>query len=124
MTWFCDELRIASIRLEPGPAGPLGAHSGLTGPLPQCVLYSGRGHSPQSGRANRLFFAPWVSTSEAIAKIDAAGGRLIDIGATGNVVIALGPKQGFARGLLRQGAWLIVDGRLTAALCGIDREIV
>lgn len=68
-------------------------------------------HAPPETGEMGVVFAPWIGQSEAIAAIIAAGGRVVDSGRFGNVMIAYGPDAGFAERVRSEGAWLITAAR-------------
>ena len=63
--------------------------------------------SPASGEMG-VFFAPWVSTHDAITAIAAAGGGLANSTRLGNVFVAYAPDEGFVDRVRAQGAWFTV----------------
>lgn len=91
-----------------------------------CVLVAGLGVGllAASGSAEArhgpvaVVFEPWVSESEAVARVRRAGGLAIDADDQAlagvldrlGVVFAVGDGGAFREGLRREGAWLLFEG--------------
>lgn len=76
---------------------------------------------PKAGAPVGVVFPPWVQLPDTIDRVVAAGGTIIDFGGAENVVIAIGPQSGFFGKLVSEGALVVLDGRLTSALCLTDK---
>lgn len=63
----------------------------------------------QGTGAVAVIAAPTASRGDAIDIVRASGGRLMQAGRFGNVVIARSDRPDFADALRRQGAWFVVD---------------
>lgn len=72
---------------------------------------------PQDGERVAAVFGPSVDRDEAFARIWRAGGVVIATGGIGNIVVAENPDPEFVSALHREGALLVIDGRLASVLC-------
>lgn len=64
---------------------------------------------PSDGRDVAAIFPPWIGAAEAVGKVAQAGGAVVRMGISGNIVVAHGDDPAFADRIGRAGAWLIVD---------------
>lgn len=62
---------------------------------------------------------PWRRAAEMLVLVDAAGGRLLDLGGIDNLVIAHSEDPGFADALYRAGAWLVLDAATLRGCLGL-----
>jgi len=98
-----------------GLAG-LGLIAGLGGPT--AALVAAGAPDPASAAAPVLAVAPpWIDLDAAIAR---AGGRAISPAPAPLAALAVGPGPDFARRLKAAGAWMVLDGRRLADLCGVS----
>jgi hypothetical protein len=66
--------------------------------------------SPSGERGQYAVVAPpWYDFSQTAALVGTAGGQIIDIGRTANVVITHSDNPGYITALYRGGAWLVID---------------
>ncbi|MEO0945436.1 MAG: hypothetical protein AAFY06_11425 [Pseudomonadota bacterium] len=84
---------------------------GLTGPVLALMT-----SEPRTGEIMLVIGPDPVAHQAAVRK---AGGRVIGPDLARFGVLALAESDAFAAELVAQGAWLVVDGRRVAALCGI-----
>ncbi|MBS7543566.1 hypothetical protein [Ancylobacter oerskovii] len=64
---------------------------------------------------------PWYGPAQTLALVDRAGGRFVDVGRYGNVVVATvgeGDRRMFLDALSREGAWLTLDAGSLAGCTG------
>ncbi|ABD55287.1 hypothetical protein [Jannaschia sp. CCS1] len=83
--------------------------------LPVAVLSAGH---PEPGDVALVIAPPWTANGGAAGIVAAAGGREVGPIRAPFAVLAVFDTQPAARAL---GAWLILDGRLMAAICGASR---
>ena len=102
-----------------GLAG-LGLIAGLGGPAAalEAAGAPGTASDPASAAAPVLAVAPpWIDLDAAIAR---AGGRAVSPAPAPMAALAVGPGPDFARRLKAAGAWMVLDGRRLADLCGVS----
>lgn len=74
--------------------------------------------APRPGTPMGVIFPPWTDRGDILQRIVAADGVLLDLGRVAGVAVAVSETPNFAARLRAQGALIVMDGTLTAALCG------
>lgn len=74
---------------------------------------------PKDGARVAIVFAPWIDRENAALRVWNAGGRIVAQSEWSVIAEADGP--GFHDRLNANGAWVLLDARAVAALCG-ERE--
>ncbi|WP_339949950.1 hypothetical protein [uncultured Albimonas sp.] len=98
--------------------GALGLLAGLGGPT--AALLAARAGDPQAGAPAGgdpvlAIVAPWTDVEAVVAQ---ASGRGISPISAPLAALAVGEGPDFPERLKAAGAWLVLDGRLLAELCG------
>jgi hypothetical protein len=52
---------------------------------------------------------PWYNQAQTIGLVGIAGGDIVDLGGSANIVVAHSENPGFTRALYHAGAWLVID---------------
>lgn len=52
---------------------------------------------------------PWFDSARTMALVVSAGGSIVDVGGTPNIIVAHSNDRGFVKSLYRAGAWLVVN---------------
>lgn len=65
--------------------------------------------SPKEGSQMAVVAPPWYSMGETVSLVVAAGGRIVETGGFGNVLVAASDDPRFSSELYQAGAWLVVD---------------
>ena len=71
---------------------------------------------PTPGRPVAAFFPKGMTASQTVGAIGTAGGHLLQLGETPDLVISVGDHPDYVDDLYRAGAWLVVSATL-ARLC-------
>lgn len=82
--------------------------------MPVALVLSGR---PQPGEIALVIAPPWASAGGAAGVVAAAGGREIGPVRAPFAVLAVLDAPEAA---MRLGAWIVLDGRIMALVCGVS----
>jgi hypothetical protein len=74
-------------------------------------------YAPPSQGQMAVVFAPWVSESEALHVVIAAGGRIVGPSRFDNIVIAFALDPGFGERIRASGAWMTLAAQ---GLCSAE----
>lgn len=76
--------------------------------------------SPPQGGQMAVIAPPWFDLGETAAIVVNAGGRMVEVGGFGNVLVAYSEDPGFSAALYRAGAWLVVDPARLRGCLGLN----
>jgi len=78
-------------------------------PLTLVAFLATTGLTASAGGHVAVFGPPWAGFQDAARIVSLADGRILDAGATSNVVIAQASSPEFVSRLYAAGAWLVLD---------------